>query len=328
MPLQGSPATVTAPQDWKRFAKAEINPRWFWIVSAAALAAVVLIVGFFALRAKSASEPTVEQDATLEQEVKERKQALEEGKRLFAAGKYEQSLGKFRQVLARSPNNQEARQYAQMAENAVTGRQQEQQQVQLAAQLVGAAKTALAEGRFDEAKAKAEEILALDASNADALATRDEADRKIAEAKTAAEARKKAARTKEQQLARKSAAPSPPPVSRPAAAAPVQQGPAPAPVSGNATLRLAFNSPIQEGHIMVAVNDQILLRKPFSFKKSESRNVSASLTVPAGPAAIKAWFSGPSMPSVFATTSAQLGGGETRTLLIDYAGGGLSVRVQ
>jgi tetratricopeptide (TPR) repeat protein len=321
---------TASPQDWKNLAKSEVNPRWFWIVSVAALALVVLMVGFFALRARSASRPTVEHDAAMEQEVRERRQALEEGKRLFAAGKYEDSLAKFRQVLARSPNNREARQYAQMAENAVTGRQQVQQKVQQAAQLVAGAKTALSEGRFDEAKSKAEEVLALDASNADALATRDEADRKIAEARVAADAaKKKAAKTKEQQLAKKTAPlPSPVPAPGRVAAAPAQQGPAPAPVPGNATLRLAFESPIPEGHIMVAVNDQILLRKPFSFKKNESRIVTGNLTVASGPAAIKAWFSGPNMPSVFATTNAQLGGGESRTLRIDFAGGALSVRVQ
>jgi len=49
---------------------------------------------------------------------------------------------------------------------------------------------------------------------------------------------------------------------------------------------------------------------------------------PFGAAAVKAWFSGPNMPSAFATTNAQLNGGDSRTLLIDYAGGGLSVKVQ
>ena len=65
---------------------------------------------------------------------------------------------------------------------------------------------------------------------------------------------------------------------------------------------------------MVAVNDQILLRRPFSFKKGESRSVSASFTVPSGAAAVKVWLSGPDMPSAFATTTAQIAGGETRTL--------------
>jgi serine/threonine protein kinase len=327
--LEAAAPVPPAPQEWKKLARAEVNSRWFWIVSAAALALFVLIAGWVALRAKSAARPTVERDAAMEQEVHERRVALEEGKRLFAAGSYEESLAKFRQVLARSPNNQEARQYAQMAENAVTGRQQEQQKVQQAAQLVDGAKAALAEGRNDDAKAAAEQILALDASNADALAIRDEADRKVTEARAAAEAKKKIARGKEQQLAKKNlVAPSPGPVAGRAAAPPPSQGPAPAAVPGSATLRLTFQPPIPEGHIMVAVNDQILLRKPFSFKKNESRLVTASLTVPSGAAAVKAWFSGPNMPSVFATTNTQLNGGDSRTLLIDYAGGGLSVKVQ
>ena len=79
---------------------------------------------------------------------------------------------------------------------------------------------------------------------------------------------------------------------------------------------------------MVAVNDQILLRKPFSFKKGESRSVSASLTVPPGPATIKAWLSGPDMPSAFATTTAQISGGETKTLRLDYSGGKLGIQLQ
>ncbi len=329
-PLPVEKTVQAQPQDWKKLAKAEVNPRWFWTVSLAVLALVLVLVGFFAVRARTAATPSVEQDATLEQEVKDRRQALEEGKRLFDAGKYEESLARFRQVLTRSPNNQEARQYAQMAENAVKGHQQEQARVQQAAQLVDGAKTALAEGRNEQARAKAEEILALDASNADALAIRDEADKKIAESRVAAEAaRKKAAKTKEQQVAKSSpAGPAQPAGTAAASGAPAAQGPAPAAVPGNATLRVAFVPPIPEGHIMVAVNDQILLRKPFSFKKGENRSVTASLTVASGTAAVKAWFSGPNMPSVLATTSAQLNGGETRTLAIDYAGGRLNVKVQ
>ena len=327
-PLPVEPTVQAQPQDWKKIAKAEINPRWFWTVSLAVLALVLVLVGFFAVRARTAATPSVERDASLEQEVKDRRQALEEGKRLFDAGKYEESLARFRQVLSRSPNNQEARQYAQMAENAVKGRQQEQARIQQAAQLVEGAKTALAEGRNEQARAKAEEILALDASNADALAIRDEADKKIAETRVAADAKKKAAKAKEQQVAKSSpAGPAQPSSTAATSAAPAAQGPA-APVPGNATLRVAFVPPIPEGHIMVAVNDQILLRKPFSFKKGETRSVTANLTVASGTAAVKAWFSGPNMPSVLATTSAQLNGGETRTLAIDYAGGRLNVKVQ
>ena len=320
------------PQDWKKVAKAEVNPRWFWIVSAAALTLFVLIVGFFALRAKSASKPSIEQDSALEQEVKERKQALEEGKKLFAAGSYEQSLAKFRQVLARSPNNPEARQYAQMAENAVTSHQQEQQKAQETAQMVEAAKSALAEGRNEEASKKAGEILALNPTNADALSIRDDAGKKIAEAKIAAEAaKKKAGKAKESQIAKKGGVvPAPSPEVHTVARPPEPQGPpssASAPVT-TATLRLAFESPVPEGTVMVAINDQMVLRKPYAFKAGESRTVSASVSVPPGPAVISAWFYKPDTAALFAKTNGQLAVGETRTLQLDVSGKKLSVKIQ
>jgi serine/threonine protein kinase len=338
LPPPLSPATAPPPppagipQEWKKIAKAEVNPKWFWRVVAGAGALAVLLIGFIALRARSAATPSVAPDAALEQEVRGRKQALEEGQRLFAAGKYEDSLARFRQVLARSPNNQEARKYAQMAENAVKSQQEEQTRRERAAAMVTAARTALAEGRPDEAKQKAEEILAADASNADAQAIRDESNVKIAEAKVAAEAaaRKKGVKPKQPLTAKKKdAAPAPAgSPARAAAAQPPVQGPAPAAVPGTATMRLAFDSPIPEGHVMVAVNDQILLRKPFSFRKGESRVVAASMTVPSGPAAIKAWLSGPNVPSAFATTTAQFSGGDTKTLRLDYSGGKLAVQLQ
>ncbi|MEX1243342.1 MAG: protein kinase [Thermoanaerobaculia bacterium] len=328
-PADATVAPAPLPQDWKKLAKADVNPRYFWLVSAAALGVLVLIVGFFVLRARSAATPTVEQDVALEQEVQERRQALEEGKRLFDAGQYDQSLAKFRQVLARNPNNEEARKYAQMSENAAVARQQDEQKTQQTAAAVEAARTALTEGRADEAKQKAEAVLALDAANADALAVRDEADKKIAEDKAAAAARKKDAKARETQVARKKeTSPAPQPGPAQATGSASVQGPAPAAVPGTATLRLLFDSPINAGHVMVAVNDQILLRKPFSFKKNDSHSVLASMTVPSGQAAIKAWLSGPDMPSSFTTTTAQFSGGDSKTLRLELSGGKLTARVQ
>ncbi len=127
---------------------------------------------------------------------------------------------------------------------------------------------------------------------------------------------------------KKDAAPTPAASTRVAAAAPAQ-GPAAAPVPGNASVRLVFDSPINEGHVMVAVNDQILLRRPFSFKKSESHSVLGSFTVPSGPATIKAWLSGPDLPAAaFATTNGQISGGEARTLRLEFSGGKLAVQLQ
>ena len=328
-PVRGGAAG--APQDWKKVAKAEVNPRWFWIVSAAALGILLAVIGIFVLRAKSVSKPSVEPDAAMEQDVRDRRQALEDGKKLFSAGKYEESLAKFRQVLSRSPNNQEARQYAQMAENAVKTKQDEEQRKSQATQMVEAARTALNEGRNDEALAKAGEILTVDGANADAIAIRDEASRKIAEAKVADEAAKrKNAKAKEAQAAKLK------PTAAPAPSTAAHAAPAPAPATAatssaaatTATLRVVFDSPFPEGHIMLAVNDQILLRKPFNFKKNESRSVVANVTVNPGQSVIKAWLSGPDMPSAFATTDTRISGGDSKTLRLEFGGGKLSAHIQ
>src|SRR4029450_4458202 len=172
---------AAAPHDWKKMAKAEVNPQWFWRVVMGVAGLAVLILAIVGIRAAMASRPSVKRDASFEQEVRERQAALKEGQALFAAGKYEESLVKLRQVLLKSPNNEEARKYAQMAENAIATRQDEERKKLEAGRALEAARAALSEGRFDEAKGKADEALAADASNADAPAIRDEADRKIAE---------------------------------------------------------------------------------------------------------------------------------------------------
>src|SRR5262249_4660761 len=129
LPPAPPPAEAAAPkplpQDWKKLAKAEVNPRWFWMVTGAAAGVLLLVVAFFAIRARAAAKPAAEPDTALAQEVKERREALEETKKLFSAGRYEESLARARQVLSRSPNNEEARKYAQMAETAVKAHQAE-----------------------------------------------------------------------------------------------------------------------------------------------------------------------------------------------------------
>ena len=187
-PPQPASGGIAGAQEWKKIAKAEVNPKWFWRVVVGVGALVLVIIGLFALFARSASKPSVTPDAALEQGVRDTKQALEEGQKLFGEGKYVESLAKFRQVLARSPNNLEARKYAQMAENAVKSQQDEQARQEQIATIATAARTAMDEGRTDEAKAKAEEALALDPANAQAQGVLTEADGKIAEAKVAAEA--------------------------------------------------------------------------------------------------------------------------------------------
>ena len=87
---------------------------------------------------------------------------------------------------------------------------------------------------------------------------------------------------------------------------------------------------------MVAVNDQILLRRPYNFKKKSglfkstegTGTVSANIPVPNGPVTVKVWLSGPGISPAYASASASMLPAETRTLKLDYAGGQLGVRVQ
>jgi serine/threonine-protein kinase len=322
--------------EWKTLSKRQINPRWFYGVSAAAAAVLILIVSLFLLRATIASRPSVPHDPGLEAQNREVRQALEEGRRLLSAGNYEQSLALFRQVLKRSPGNQQARQYAQMAENALRARQDQSQKSVQATALLEQGRAALASGDFESARRHADEALVLDGGMIAAQELREQAVAKISEAEKAAAAagRKRTPRAREQ-VARAGPAEQAGPV----APAPVSAAPAPgagAAASGAGTLRLLFDSPISEGHVMVAVNDRIVLRRPFSFTRKEGLfksvkdkgTVDASFPVSAGAVTVKVWLSGPDIAPSFASAAGQLEGGASKTLRLDYVSGQLSARIQ
>jgi serine/threonine protein kinase len=326
-----------ALQDWKKLARAEVNPKWFWTVVTAGAALFLLLVGFFLLRASLASRPTVRADTALADEVRQTRKAIDEGKRLFAAGRYQESLSRFRGVLSRSPNNQEARQFAQMAENALKGRDEEAKRQVQAAEVLALAQSAFAAGNLEEARTRAEEVLALDGGNLEAQRLREQTAAKIAAAETD---RKTASKTRDQAARRRDRKETSPPPSTGAAAvvgpvAPPAAAPPP-PEATTATLRLLFNSPVSEGHVMVAVNDQILLRQPFSFKKKaglfktikETGTVTGSIPVPPGAVKVQAWLSGPDIAPTHDSTTVTLTPGETRVLRLEYSSGRLVVRIQ
>ena len=319
-------------EEGKRFAQKQINPRWFYTVSLAAAALLLLVLGVLAIRAARADRPSVVADESLGERTKERKEALEQGKKLLTAGRYEESLGLFRKVLAKAPNNQQARLYAQMAENALAGRAEEVRKHAEAEGRMALAQEAFDAGNYEEAKRLSDEVLQLDGGRVEAQTLREEASTKLAEAEAAAAAVKKKTARPREQLARRA---SPVPEARPTAV-PASAGPAPG-ASTAASLRLLFDAPVSEGHVMIAVNNEVLLRRNFSFKKKsglfktveERGTVSAVIPVSPGPVAIKAWLSGPKIQgSVLAQTNAQLSAGETRTLRLDYSGGALSIRIQ
>ncbi len=326
-----SRVTAFARTAWERLLKREINPPWFWGASLVAMMVFLLVAGAIKITASLAARPTVPFDAALKKETADKQGTLAEAKKLLIAGQYERSLALYRKVLARSPSNQEARQGAQMAENAFQGREEETRKKGEADKLMQEAEAAFAQGNYEEARRQADAVLALDGGRVEAQRLREEAAAKLAEMEAS---RKKVARAAPPTPRRAVVPPAEHRVERPALT------PTSAPASGAATsamLRLLFESPISEGHVMVAVNDQILLRRPFSFeqkgglfkKVKGTGTVDASIPVQAGPVVVKIWLSGPDIPSsTFTTVSSQLQGGETRILRLDYASGRLSARIQ
>jgi len=319
-------AAVTA-YDWKKLKDEKVAPSSFWKVTIGLAAAVLLVVGFLVVRRAMASRPTVPENSALAQEVAQSRRDLDEGKKLFAAGRYPESLALFQKVLAKDPNSKPAKQYAQMAQTALAGSEAQARKTAEAERVMQLAQAAFSEGNFEEAQKRSDEVLALDGGRLDAQKLREDASAKLAEAEAA---KKKPARPAVASAKKPTAAPV-------RARASEQPTPVPSAASGTPTLRLLFDSPISEGHVMVAVNDQILLRKPFSFTRKESifksvkgtGTVDVSIPVQAGALAVKVWLSGPDIPaSTFATASTQMPSGGSRVLRLDYGSGHLSAHIQ
>ena len=316
--------------DWRKLSKEQVNPYWFWRITIGVGAVFLLIVVLLLVRGASASRPSAAVNEARANEVAATRHDLDEGRKLLAAGKYQESLVLFRKVLATDPNSKPARQYAQTAEAALQGRQEEAKKSAEVERMVQEASAAFSQGNYEAAKKQAEEILALDANRAEAQKLRDDSEAKIAEAEAA---KKKASRPAIAAARKPTAVPV---KARPETAPTAAPAPAQA-ASSIPILRLLFDSPVSEGHIMVAVNDQILLRKPFSFIRKEglfktikeTGTVDVSIPVQTGALSVKVWLSGPDIPaSTFATTSTQMPTGGSRILRLDYSGGRLGARIQ
>ncbi|HMF09756.1 MAG TPA: serine/threonine-protein kinase, partial [Thermoanaerobaculia bacterium] len=331
-------AASLAAKDWSKLLKAEINPRWFWMAAGAVFAFWVVVLAPLFFYSVWVSRPTSRIDAALDNETKDKRQKVAEAQRLFAAGQYDRSLALCRAVLSRSPNNQLARRFAQMSENALAGRKQEADKAAAAERAMQAAQAAFAAGNYDEARRGADEVLSLDGGRVDAQQLRSEAATKIAEAEAeaAAAAKKKAAAKAAAAPATRRATPPPPVVVAQKQPGPPAASAAPAP-AGPTTLHLLFDSPVSEGNLMIAVNEKIVLRRPFDFRRKEglfkkvngTGTVDVALPIEPGAVSVKAWLSGPDIPaSLLAQASAQISAGETRVLRVEYANGRLSAHVQ
>jgi hypothetical protein len=180
----------------------------------------------------------------------------------------------------------------QKAESALQGKQDAARKTEEVDTTLQAAKQAFDQGNYEEARKQAEQVLALDANRTEAQKVRDDSAAKIAE--TEAAAKKKAVKAPVAAVkkptavvARKETAPTPAP-------APAQAA------SSIPILRLLFDSPVSEDTSWSPLNDQILLRKPFSFvrkeglfKTIETGTVDVSIPVQTGALSVKVRLSAP-----------------------------------
>jgi hypothetical protein len=321
------PVRPIAPGDVRKPGKKKSSVGILVGVAALVFAAVG---GYLLLRPSSAPESPAVVDPGPQAEAVAQERTLEEARSLFQAGRYDESLVISRALLAQDPNNSEAKTLADQADSAIKARTEQAGQGAQVAAALDLARQAFTAKKWEEARDRAGEVLLLDAQNAEAIKLRDDA---TAEFDKAAAEKKRV----DAQLAKIRALPKTPLPQVAVKAEP--QGPQPRPVPAGvttATLRLLFDSPISEGHVMVAVNDQILLRRPYNFKKKSglfsssegTGTVSANIPVPSGPVTVKVWLSGPGVSPAFATASASMLPAETRVLKVDYAGGHLGARVQ
>jgi eukaryotic-like serine/threonine-protein kinase len=319
----------------RKLLRAEVNVQYFWGAVGAAGLFVLLVCGALVVRSRMVARPTAPIDSVVEKETWDRKRALREAEKLFSAGNYEQSLALLRQVLARSPGNQRARQYAEMAENALAGRAEAQRKGVEAEKSLEAARLALSEKRYDDAVRAADQTLALDGGKVEAQQVKDQAVAKIAETRAAeAEAARKKREEKKPAAARR---PATAVAQKPQQFTVATPPPTVAVATGPATLRLSFDSPISEGSVMIYVNDEKVLQRTFDFSKKAglfkriegTGTVEASMPIKGGSVTVKVWVSGKGLSSAaYTTATGQVPGGETRTLKLDYAKGQLTARIQ
>lgn len=93
----------------------------------------------------------------------------------------------------------------------------------------------------------------------------------------------------------------------------------PTPTPSTGTLRVTFQSPINDGYVMVRLNDREIFRRAFTFgKKSAGGLVEGTVQVPAGAGELKVWvIASDRSVNGYKVLPANLPGGETRTLRLD-----------
>jgi predicted Ser/Thr protein kinase len=263
--------------------------------------------------------------------VDERAKLLEDGKRLEGEGKLDEALASYRELARRDPSSREGVEGVARLETALAAQAEGAKKTKEIETHLAAAREAALAGDDAKVVADADAALALDAQNADAASLKSSAQERIAAAakKIADRDQKKAEAAK-----RRMKPTAPPHVASAPVTAPVKPAepaapPPPTPATG--TLRIAFDSPITQGYVMVRLNDKEIFRKAFDFGKKKARGlVEGSVSVPSGRGELKVWvISSDRSVSQYKVVPATISGGESHTLALDLdASRNLSVNLR
>ena len=266
--------------------KRQVSTKFVLLILGGVLVIGGVIVGLL-LRQKS-SIATVATVAPVEDELAketaERRTLLTDGERFLKEGKSEEALKNFRELVRRSPGSAPAREALARAEALAVIQQESAGKARQVEEHLAAAREASLVP--DDAKAISESdfALAIDPANTEAQTLKAAALERLSK-KTLADQKK----IKDELAARKKAKAKPVATAAPAvvAAAPrpaPEPAGAPSPTPAVANVRIAFQSPISRGLLMIGLNDKIVFRKDFDFGKNGSGGVvDGSVSLRSGP---------------------------------------------
>lgn len=298
--------------------KRDVNPRFVLLIVGVAAVLAIVVVGLLVGR-RSTIKAVAPVDDGVVRETEERRRLMDEGTKLSSEGNYAEALARFRELVRRSPESTAAREAVARTEGLLKAQQEKQKTEQEVAAHVAAAREAEAVPDDARVLAEADAALAIDPANADAKALKAAAEARQA-TKSAADKKKEAAALAASRRAKPTATP------KAVAAAPVVARPAesaaPAPTPGTMNLRIAFQSPVPRGLLMVGVGNSIVFRRDFDFGKNASGgSVEGTVPVPSGSHTVKVWLIATDRSlKPYRTAELVLPGGETKTLAITLDG--------
>ncbi len=310
-----TPPPQTGPAEVKKNLSREVNSRYVFLILGGSILIAVVVAGFFLLRRSAEEKTAVPVDNTAAKNASDRRSLMEEGNRLVMEGKYAEALEKYRELARQVPDSAAAKDAVQKTEILLEEQRKKDSRLTEIHNRLQAARDAVSAGDDTKALVEVGALLVLDPQNSDALALKATAEERLKAAEKATEDQKK-----KDEIAKKKK-PTPTVAARADLGKKVETPTAaPAlPTPSTATVKITFDCPISDGHVMIRLNEREVFRKSFNFgKKSRGGLIEGSIQVPAGKGDWKFWvISADGSVRQFQPYTFEVPGGENRMLRLD-----------